>query len=151
MPIGYPMNDLQAFVSRGTPIDARRVIRRADLRGWRFVAAEQRALIPHHYEGTLAKVPVIDLSNGYQQYLNSRKKPSIKRIAEKRRALERQFGPVSLKWCSACPEQHLRQLIGWKRAKYGGARHPFADPAAGRIHDELRTESGDDCRGLRPG
>ena len=98
MPIGYPMNDLQAFVSRGTPIDARRVLRRAGLRGWRFVAApaEQRALIPHHYEGTLAKVPVIDLSSGYQQYLNSRKKPSIKRIAEKRPALERQSGPVSL-------------------------------------------------------
>jgi CelD/BcsL family acetyltransferase involved in cellulose biosynthesis len=150
MPIGYPMNDLQAFVSRGTPIEARRVIRRAGLRGWRFVAApaEHRALIPHHYEGTLAKVPVIDLNDGYQQYLSSRKKSSIKRIAEKRRALERQFGPVSLQWCSPCPEQHLGQLIDWKRAKYGGARQLFADPAAGRILEELRTESGEDCRGL---
>jgi CelD/BcsL family acetyltransferase involved in cellulose biosynthesis len=30
MPIGYPINDLQAFISRGAPIDARRrVIRQA--------------------------------------------------------------------------------------------------------------------------
>jgi CelD/BcsL family acetyltransferase involved in cellulose biosynthesis len=150
MPIGYPMNDLQGFVGRGTPIDARRVIRQAGLRGWRFVAApaQQRALVPHHYAGTLARVPVIDLSNGYQHYLSSRKKESTKRIAEKRRALERRLGTSYLTWSSPRPQQHLRQLIDWKTAKYGGARQLFSDPAARRILEELTTGSGDDCRGL---
>lgn len=150
MPIGYPMNDLQGFVGRGTPIDARHVIRQAGLRGWRFVAvpAQQRALVPHHYAGTLARVPVIDLADGYQQYLSSRKKVSTKRIAEKRRALERRLGTLSLKWSSSSPQHHLRLLIDWKTAKYGGARQLFSDPTAQRILEELTAESGDDCRGL---
>ncbi len=150
MPIGYPMNDLQGFVGRGTPIDARHVIRQAGLRGWRFVAApaEQSALVPHHYAGTLARVPVIDLAGGYQPYSGSRKKASTKRIAEKRRALERRLGTLSLTWSSPCPQKHLQQLIDWKTAKYGGARQLFSDPAARAILDELTAESGDDCRGL---
>jgi CelD/BcsL family acetyltransferase involved in cellulose biosynthesis len=150
MPIGYPMNDLQALISQGTPIDARQVIRKAGLRGWRYVAApaEQPALVPHHYEGTTVEVPVIDLADGYQQYLSTRKKSSIRRIAEKRRALERQLGPLSLQWCSPYPEEQLQQLIDWKTAKYGGARQLFSDATARRILEELATESGDDCRGL---
>jgi CelD/BcsL family acetyltransferase involved in cellulose biosynthesis len=150
MPIGYPMNDLQGFVGRGGPIDARHVIRQAGLRGWRFVAApaQQQALVPHRYAGTLARVPVIDLANGYQQYLSSRNRASTKRIAEKGRALERQLGTLSLQWSSPSPQQHLRQLIEWKTAKYGGARQLFSDPTARRILEELTTEPGDDCRAL---
>lgn len=150
MPIGYPMNDLQGLVCGGTPIEARQVIRQAGLRGWRFVAApaEQQALVPHHYAGTLAKVPVIDLADGYQRYLGSRKKVSTRRIAEKKRALERRLGPVSLHWSSPCPQQHLRQLIEWKTARYGGARQLFSDLTARRILEELAAESGDDCRGV---
>jgi CelD/BcsL family acetyltransferase involved in cellulose biosynthesis len=150
MPIGYPMNDLQAFISRGTPIDARYVIRQAGLRGWRFVAspAEQRVLVPHHYAGTLARVPVIDLAGGYEAYLSSRKKASMKRIAEKRRALERRLGTLSLQWSSPCPQKHLQQLIDWKTVRYGGARQLFSDPTVRAILDGLTAESGDDCRGL---
>ncbi len=150
MPVGYPMNDLQGFVGRGTPVDARYVIRQAGLRGWRFVAApaEQKALVPHHYEGTLATVPVIDLAGGHQAYLGSLKKASTRRIAEKRRALERRLGPVSLTWSSPHPHVHLRQLIDWKTARYGGARQLFSDPTAQAILGELAAEPGDDCRGL---
>lgn len=150
VPIGYPMNDLQGFVSRGTPVDARHVIRQAGLRGWRFVAvpAEQGALRPHHYRGTLAKVPVIDLADGYQPYLSTRRKTSTRRIAEKRRALERRLGTLSLTWSSATPHEHLRQLIEWKTARYGGAGQLFSDPAARAILGELTAEPGGDCRGL---
>jgi CelD/BcsL family acetyltransferase involved in cellulose biosynthesis len=150
MPIGYPMNDLQGFVGRGTPTDARDVIRQAGLRGWRFVAApaEQGALVPHYYQGTLARVPVIDLAGGYQSYLSSRRKASTRRIAEKKRALERRLGTLSLNWSSPDPHAHLQQLIDWKTARYGGARRLFSDPTARAILDELRTEPGDDCRGL---
>jgi CelD/BcsL family acetyltransferase involved in cellulose biosynthesis len=150
IPIGYPMNDLQGFVGRGAPVDARHVVRQAGLRGWRFVAApaEQGALLPHHYQGTLAKVPVIDLAGGHQLYLSSRRKASTRRIAEKRRALERRLGALSLTWSSPDPHEHLRQLIDWKTARYGGARQLFSDPTARAILGELTAEPGDDCRGL---
>jgi CelD/BcsL family acetyltransferase involved in cellulose biosynthesis len=48
VPIGHPMNDLHGFIGSGAPIDARLVVRRAGLRGWRFAhaPAEQRALAP---------------------------------------------------------------------------------------------------------
>src|ERR1700729_8702 len=36
VPMGYPMSNLQGFVGSGAPIDARAVLRRAGLRGWRF-------------------------------------------------------------------------------------------------------------------
>lgn len=149
MPIGYPMNNLQAFVTRGTPIDARRVIRKAGLRGWRFIAApgEQRALLPHHYEGTAIHAPVINVSDGYASYFSSRSSKLITDVGRKRRAIERKHGPLSLEWGNAAPE-HLRLLMDWKIARYGGARDLFADPTARRIVEEFATTSDKDCAGL---
>lgn len=149
MPIGYPMNNLQAFVGRGTPIDARRVIRRAGLRGWRFVAApaRQRALAPHHYEGTAVQTPIIDLSAGYQAYYRSRRK-KLRDNAERRlRTAERDVGPVSLEWGTSDPE-HVRRLIEWKCGRYAGARELFSDPTARRIAEECAGISSGDCGGL---
>jgi CelD/BcsL family acetyltransferase involved in cellulose biosynthesis len=149
MPIGYPMNNLQAFVGRGTPIDARRVIRKAGLRGWRFVAApaEQRALAPHHYEGTAVQAPLIDLSDGYKSYYLSRSKKFTEDAGRHLRSLERRVGPVSLEWGTSAPE-HVRQLIDWKIARYGGARELFCDPAARRIVAEAGATRSEDCGGL---
>jgi CelD/BcsL family acetyltransferase involved in cellulose biosynthesis len=149
MPIGHPMNNLQAFVTRETPIDARQVIRKAGLRGWRFIAApgEQRALLPHHYQGTAIRAPVIDVSDGYASYVSSRSSNLIAEVGRKRRGLERQIGPLSLEWGNAAPE-HVRLLMDWKIARYGGARELFADPTARRIVEELATTPDEDCAGL---
>src|ERR1700749_1083906 len=71
VPIGDPMNNLQGFISKGgATIDARRVIRKTGLRGWRFTAAPagQGALAAHHYEGTLVEASVVALSDGYEPY-----------------------------------------------------------------------------------
>jgi CelD/BcsL family acetyltransferase involved in cellulose biosynthesis len=149
MPIGYPMNNLQAFVARGTPLDARQVVRKAGLRGWRFVAApaQQQALAPHHYEGTAVQAPLIDLSNGYKPYHLSRSRNLLDTTKRRLRSLERQVGPVSLEWGTSAPE-HVRQLIDWKCAKYGGARELFSGPTARRIVEECATTSSEDCGGL---
>jgi CelD/BcsL family acetyltransferase involved in cellulose biosynthesis len=149
MPIGYPMNDLQGFIGSGAPVDARQVIRKAGLRGWRFIAvpAAQAALAPHHYEGTAARCPVIDLTGGYQAYYASRSKSVTAEPARKRRALERQHGPVTLAWNTASPG-HLRQMISWKSAKYHGSRQLFADPTAGRILAELAATDDPGCHGV---
>ena len=149
LPIGSPMNDLHGFVSSGAPIHAREVVKAAGLRGWRFAhaPAEQVALAPYHYRGTIIQCCEMDLTDGYHAYLTHRGKSLTKRSAEQRRSIERHLGPVSLEWNSSRPE-HLRQLIDWKADKYGGARQLFSDPTAVRIIEELSTANSEDCRGL---
>jgi CelD/BcsL family acetyltransferase involved in cellulose biosynthesis len=149
LPIGDPMINLQGFVSAGATIDARQVIRKAGLRGWRYTAApaDQPALAAHHYAGTLAEAPIIDLSDGYTSYYVSRSRKFTADFGQQWRSLERRVGPVSLEWGAAAPD-HLRQLIEWKSAKYDGARQTFSDPAARNIVEELAVTSNEDCGGL---
>jgi CelD/BcsL family acetyltransferase involved in cellulose biosynthesis len=149
MPIGNPMNNLQGFISGGAPIDARQVIRKAGLRGWRYIAAPvtQRALTAHHYDGTLVEASLMDLSDGYEPFFASLSKKFTKDFGNLWRSLERDLGPVSLEWRATAPE-HIRQLIDWKSAKYGGARELFADAAARGILEELSALSSEDCEGV---
>lgn len=149
LPIGHPMNNLQGFVSSGAPLDARQVIRRARLRGWRFdnVRADEAALRPYHYAGALVRCPVVDLSGGYPAYTSGLSKSLVSEIARRRRALGRQRGPVTLDWNSATPEADLRRLVSWKSGKYDGTRQLFTDPSAWAIVTELATSSSEDCAG----
>jgi len=148
-PIGDPMNNLQGFVSEDATINAKRVIREAGLRGWRYTAApaEQRALAAHHYDGTLAEAPLIDLSDGYESYFASRSKNFTDDFGKQWRSLERRVGPASLEWGSTAPEL-IRQLIDWKSARYGGTRELFAEPAARGIMEELSVSSSEECGGV---
>ncbi|HEX3514582.1 MAG TPA: GNAT family N-acetyltransferase [Trebonia sp.] len=141
MPIGYPMNNLQGFIGSGLSMDARRVVKRARLRGWRFdaVPAGQSALAPFHYEGTTVPCPVIDLAMGDLSYISARKKA--------RRALEKELGTVSLEWNSTDPTR-VDRLIEWKSRKYHGASLLFSAPTVRSIIEELATSNGDDCRGV---
>ena len=149
LPVGYPMNDMQGFVCSGAALDARQVVRKAGLRGWRFISApaDQAALVAHHYGGTAASCPVIDLSGGYPAYYASRSKSVTAEPARKRRALERDRGPVSLAWHTAS-QDHLRQMISWKSGKYHGALELFSDPSAVRIVSELAGTDNPDCQGV---
>jgi CelD/BcsL family acetyltransferase involved in cellulose biosynthesis len=149
-PIGHPMNDLQGFIWSGAPLDARAVVRQAGLRGWRFISApaEHAILKPYHYAGTIIQCPVIDLSEGYDSYISSRNKSSMKKIAEKRRCLGRRIGTVSFDWDNSSPER-LRDLIGWKSANYSSARALLGqEPAAAVILEELAAADNEDCRGV---
>jgi len=148
-PIGWPMNNLQGFISSGVPLDARSIVRMAGLRGWRFdhALAEQQALDPFHYRRTSVRCREIDLSNGYEAYCKDRARSVPKKRARQRRALERQFGTVSLEWLSPSSE-HLRQLMAWKSLKYYGAHELFSDPTAQQILEELAATSNDDCGGI---
>jgi CelD/BcsL family acetyltransferase involved in cellulose biosynthesis len=150
VPIGHPMNDLHGFIGSGAPIDARLIVRRAGLRGWRFAhaPAEQRALAPFHYDRLTVQAPVIDLTNGYHSYFGSRSKNFRKIAGKKRRALERQLGALSLEWGSSCPAENVLQLIDQKSGKYYGTRHLFSDQTALRIVEELATANDDDCQGI---
>jgi CelD/BcsL family acetyltransferase involved in cellulose biosynthesis len=141
MPIGYPLNNLQGFICSGVPVDARWVIKRSHLRGWRFdaVAASQDTFAPFHYAGTTEPCPVIDLAKGDLSHIRERKKA--------RHALEREFGAVSLEWNSGEPAQ-VDQMIEWKTRKYHSTSRQFSDPTARSIVKALATSNGEDCRGV---
>jgi CelD/BcsL family acetyltransferase involved in cellulose biosynthesis len=149
MPIGDPMNNLQGFVSEDAAIDAKRVIRKAGLRGWRYTAApaQQRPLAAHHYGGTRVEAQLIDLGDGFESYLASRTKKFTDDFRQKWRSMERRVGPLSLEWGSTAPE-HTQQLIAWKSAKYNGTRELFAEPAAQSILEELSVSSSEECSGV---
>lgn len=150
-PIGHPMNDLQGFIGSNTAIiNAKSVIRKAGLRGWRFdhAPATQESLSPHHHEGTLVHAPVVDISSGYQAYVESHTRPGAKRIAEKQRSLQRRLGPVSLEWQSS-DEGHLKQLIAWKSGKYGGTQRLFSEePSPLSILQDLAVSDSEECAGI---
>ena len=141
MPIGFPMNNLQGFISSGSPVNAKRVVKRAHLRGWRFdaIPVDQHAFAPFHYAGTAEPCPVIDLTNGDLSQISTRKKA--------RRTLEREFGTVSLEWNNADPA-YVDQLIEWKSAKYYGTVRLFSDPTARSIVKDLAASNAEDCRGV---
>ena len=150
MPMGYPMNDLQAVISRDVTIDVRAVVRKSKLRGWRFMAApvEQEVLAPYHYAGAVNQAPFIDLSKGYDAYFGGRSKSLRDKTARQRRALQRKIGVISFEWDNSSPE-HVRQLITWKGDRYAGMRHLFSyDSTARRILEELSVTRNEDCRGL---
>ena len=154
VPIGWPMNDLQGFIWSGSSIDPRSVIRKAQLRGWRFDHAptEQGLLAPHHYRGTTIQCPVMDLTEGYQSYIKtvrSKSKTVIAKSGRQKRALERELGAVWVEWNSSCPE-HFSQLIAWKSAQYQrmNTRQLFSDPTALRIVDQLARAQGENCSGI---
>src|ERR1700733_9809970 len=150
VPIGYPMSQLQGFVCSGAPIDAKSVLRKTGLRGWRFkhAPADQQVLLPHRYTGAESQCLVVDLSAGYEAYYQGLSKALPSESARRRRALERRFETVSLEWHSAHPAAALKKLIEWKSGMYGASRELFADPAAVRIVEELSTSVSDDCAGV---
>jgi CelD/BcsL family acetyltransferase involved in cellulose biosynthesis len=150
VPIGYPMNDLHGFIGSGAPIDARVVIRKAGLRGWRFnhTPAEQHAFAPFHYSGVAAQAAVINLRDGYDAYLSGRSKNFRQAAGRKRRALERQYGPLSVDWRISTPTATFRQLIDQKSGKYHGTRLLFSDETARRIVEELATVDNPDFQGI---
>jgi CelD/BcsL family acetyltransferase involved in cellulose biosynthesis len=141
MPIGYPMNNLQGFITSGLPVDVRWVVKHAGLRGWRFTSApvDQRDLAPFRHEGTTVPCPVIDLTKGDLSLISERKKA--------RRALEKKFGTVRLEWHSAQPLQ-IDRLIEWKSRKYQGTARLFSDPTARSIVEYLAVSDGIDCCGV---
>ena len=148
-PIGDPVNDLQGLLTTGAPVDARRVVKGAGLRGWRFIAAPagQAALAPHHYEDGPTEAPVISLAEGYEAYLQGLSSSLRSESRRKRRGLERQFGPVRLEWNSTDPA-HLRKLIEWKSGKYHSARELFSgDPTVTAMMEGLAHSEHEDCRG----
>ena len=143
---------VDGVVSSGAPLDMRAIIKKSDLRGWRFSLApvDQKALDPHRYHGVhhWRSASYVDLSEGYDNYLAGLSEGVKKRIARTetyRRSLQRKMGSVSFDWANSKPE-FFDQLIEWKSAQHSNVS--TWGPQTMSVMRELASTDDDDCRGL---
>jgi CelD/BcsL family acetyltransferase involved in cellulose biosynthesis len=152
--LGGGQTGLDGLVSSNAPVDLRRVVRAAGLRGWRFSHApvEQRLLDPYRYQGSHHRdlIYFADLHDGYDRYLEAlpgsvRKR--ISRTATYRRALKRELGEVSFDWNSGDPS-HLPLLFSWKSDQFESARQWLSHPPVRTLVRNLADSENEDCSGV---
>jgi CelD/BcsL family acetyltransferase involved in cellulose biosynthesis len=152
--LGGGQTGVDGVISSNDPVDLRRVVRRAGLRGWRFshAPAGQTAVDPYRYEGGYhsQEVRFADLRGGYDAYRQALPKSVTKRIARTagyRRALERELGEVSFEWNSGDPANR-DLLLKWKAAQFEYVRQWLSSPSSRPMVEELATSDNEDCTGI---
>jgi CelD/BcsL family acetyltransferase involved in cellulose biosynthesis len=151
-PIGAGLSDCQGLVSApGLDWDPRALLRGAGLDVWEFdhLLAGQHPFAPYHH--VLRPSPVIDVSGGYDAWLEDRRracKGTITAMGRKRRKLDREEGPVRFLFDAPNPEL-LDTLMRWKSAQYRrtGRSDRFARPATVRLVRELLQTREPGCTG----
>ena len=100
--------------------DSGELVRACRLRAWDFdhVPAVQEPFRPHGRAGR--ESPVMDLSGGYNAYVQAAGSGEIGRTLRKRRKLEREAGPVRFE-AETRDRAVLAKLLEWKTAQYRGS------------------------------
>ena len=152
-PVGGPLSDCQGFVMRaGVDWDASRIVRDCGLAEWRFdhTLAAQKPFHPYHHVETQS--PIIDLSRGYESYVEDRRRDGseqIKKAYALLRKLEREVGPVRFEVHS--PDvRFLRKLMRWKSRQYrlSGKLDIFSIPWVAGVVERIHAEHQEDFAGL---
>ena len=140
--------DYQGFVSMPeVAFDVRSFILECGLRAWDFdhLLAEQAVAAQFHRN--IAVSYVMDLTNGFDAYVDERNATGTKQIkttCNLQRRLERECGPLRFAMHVEDPAI-LAQLLKWRTSKYQESRHR-PDVVAG-ILDEFLLEQSDHCQG----
>ena len=144
--LGGGQTGVDGVISSNDPVDLRRVVRRAGLRGWRFshAPAGQAAVDPYRYQGSYhsADVHVVDLRNDFDDYMNS-----LPKRRKRRQALERELGDVRLEWNSGEPANR-DLLLKWKAAQFEYVRQWLSSPSSRPMVEELAASDNEDCSGI---
>lgn len=117
-PVSGPMSDYQAIIcAQGTRFDVRAFLRGCGLDMLEFdhLVASQPHLRPFHR--AVAASPIIDVSGGYDAYVEERRKAgskNIKKINRMARVLERDVGEVRYER-HVLDREVLDKLVAWKR------------------------------------
>lgn len=151
-PVGGGLADATGLVHRpGLEWDSERLLRACGLRSWTFhnLVEEQIPQSAHHVVRSAS--PVIELSGGYESYLDARRRASksfVQTSARKQRKLEREVGDIRFEFDSRDPAL-LRTVMGWKTAQYRslGEWDRFADPAIVALVTELLDTRSAHCCG----
>lgn len=120
-PVGGPLSDCQALICEPHErLDVRSLIGQCRLRAWDFdhLLAEQTAF--SEYMVVRDESPCLDLSQGFEAYVRSRKNMGsdiITTTQRKARKLEREIGP--LRYVGTDMDRSaLRTLLDWKSRQY---------------------------------
>ena len=133
-PIGATISDSQAVVAPANwEFDPRRLVDAARLRKWSFdhLTLQQVDFLPYYQRRH--RCPIVDLTAGYDVFLDevrTHSKDLIAQVGRRRRKLEREVGPVVCEWESSQPEGDLQNLSQWKSDQYArdGTWDRFAEP-----------------------
>jgi CelD/BcsL family acetyltransferase involved in cellulose biosynthesis len=119
-PIGLGLSDYHGVIAEpGTEWTAEGLMQGCKLVRWDFnhLLADQRQFAP--YYSAVAESPIIDVSQGFEAFEESRDRAGRKYIAEvqrKRKKLGEQVGPLSFT-CHSANRDVLRQMMAWKSAQ----------------------------------
>lgn len=149
--LGLGFSDVQGLVAPATAaVDARALLRACGLRSLEFdhlIAAQAPLLAGAPQRWVEDRSPVIDLSDGWTAYEAALKKSGslVATTARRRRALERDQGPVSLV-LSEPNHSVLDQLLEWKSRQYRRTGRPdvFAEPGMRRLVHDLLDQQEDE-------
>jgi CelD/BcsL family acetyltransferase involved in cellulose biosynthesis len=119
-PVGGRLSDYQGVVAaRDAEWDAEKLIRGCELSIWDFdhLLASQEPFRAFHQ--VVASSPVMDLSRGFEAYVQERRASGTNRIIQimrKRRKLEREVGPLRFE-SHVSDASVLDEVIRWKSAQ----------------------------------
>jgi CelD/BcsL family acetyltransferase involved in cellulose biosynthesis len=119
-PIAAGVCDLQAVIRHpGMQLDARALLRGCGLASWEFDHLVAGQLHLANRKVTRRSSPIIDLSRGYDAYLEERRSSSttVKKTVAQLRRLERDRGDLRFVFDAREPEA-FETLLRWKSAQY---------------------------------
>lgn len=152
VPIGSGISDCQGLVHRpGLDWDPVRLLKACGLAVWEFdhLLADQAPFAPYHHR--VAGSPIIDLSKGYQSYVDDRMADGnlIRQALRKQRRMVREFGEERFEWADRS-EDALLALRRWKSAQYRRTQQydRFRTPWIQAVLEELSQSTAADCRAV---
>jgi CelD/BcsL family acetyltransferase involved in cellulose biosynthesis len=151
-PIGHGLTDTEAVVhAAGWTLDAPAMLRACKLDGWDFETLVQEE-VPTVAQGVeLRAAPIMDISGGYEAYLDNRRTGSKKIVQgtqRKQRKLERELGELRFVFDEQDPKA-LAQLMEWKSGQYRQLDEwdRFADPRIVALVRDLHATKEPECAG----
>jgi CelD/BcsL family acetyltransferase involved in cellulose biosynthesis len=152
-PVGDLLSDYHGIIAaQDARFDARRLLRASNLTVWPFDHALACQTTFQPFAQTKTRSPIVDLRNGFQAYVDARKKAGSNRISQmqrKARKLAREVGPVRLD-THVDDSEVLDQIIRWKseQCRRANIHDCFSDEPAVRLVRNIASTKVDGFEGL---
>ncbi len=119
-PLGGGLSDCEGIVhAPGWRWSPRDLLRACGLTSWGFESLVEEQ-VPDGVRGVQQPIPVMDLTDGYQAYLEDRRgncRKSVQTVFRKQRKMEREIGELRFEFDDRNP-MTLQTLIQWKSDQY---------------------------------
>lgn len=150
--IGSGLSDCQGLIHKpDLEWEPRAFLRASGLAVWEFdhLTGSQVGLFAQH--ASRSPSPIMDLTNGYEAYLEGRRQVSrkiVKTTFAKQRKMEREVGDLRFEF-DVRDLDVLHLLMGWKSGQYAHLLEydRFADPRTVQLVEDLFTTRTRECAG----